>query len=1442
MRRILIVGLLIAPFSLVPGHLFAGQSVEIVSDIDAVSAGFEISSSDLSRTDLNIRIPAISLMPIELNSTQYQEVLLPVAEHMTNAEISEEGKPDIPALTTLVAIPDQAGVRLNVTNSGYDVFENIDLAPVQPAQPESDPTPVPFGIDNIAYSTDAFYPGELADVSKPAIMRDVRFVQVALYPVQYNPVRRELRVYRDLSVSLSYDGPVVNPKEVHHRYLSEGFYPIYKGMISNFDELFSTAQAKRGGYMIIAKPMFIDSLKALVEWKHRMGYAVELVSTHDIDPTDNNPSTIQVFNYIRSAYNTWEVPPEYVMIVGDLDNLTQTGIVDYPYSYYASDHEYACVEGTDYLPELFVGRMSVDNMTEFRKAIAKIFKYERNPQMFDPQHWIRGLSVGFTMFATARLTTLWVRQLQMQHGFVRVDTVYGSSDPNGRIRQYLNEGRAMTQYRGEGGVDGWWGPSFYISDLNALLNNQKLGVMAILTCGTGNFGGECLGEEWLVAGLNPDSLKGGPAYYGVSDGGTHTKWNNPIMVGYFWGIFGENNYHFASAAVRGKMQQYMTFPRYRGNGSYVEQYFHTYNMLGDPGLELRTAIPKYILVAHADTVSLGLNHYEVTVTDSNNIPVSGAYVTLIKKNDFVEELFSVEKTDEAGNAILYFDAPTTGTMALTVSGQNLIPFLGNVEIVTSEIAIGNDSTAIDDDSNGNSWGNADGLVSPNETIEITLALKNFGTGLSATDVEATLESLDEHLVVLDNSRSYGDIAPGQVVVGSQPFLVSMAPDAVDGDIYRLELNVTDQNQGNWRSLVEIPISAPGFAVAGVAVSDENNRLDQGDTAAIVVTLLNRGTVAAQGVDGYVTTEDDYSIILSGNCSFGDIPVDSSRAGTSISLATAARIFDGHSVNLMLHTTMASGIRSEVPFSVSVGAPSTSDPTGPDAYGYYMYDNTDTGYTPHPTYQWIDTAPRQGGQGTRLVFSPTDDKSILVSLPFDFRYYGKAYQHIIVSINGFIATDTARMDMGGNYWANFFNWPIPDPGNAGGQISPFWDDLRLNTPTSKGIFTWNDTVNHVFVIEYDSLANVNPPPGGAVEWFEVIITDPAYHPTLTRDSEILFQYRAVVNNQDAEENYSSVGFEDPSETIGLQYSYDNTYPPTAATLISGRAIKITTNTGGGGIKGTVNLYGGGQNGGVVVMTSTGQYRITDAVGDYWIKNIPPGNTSLTAQFDGFFPMTIDSLNVPADQTMDNIDFDMTACPVPTNFHASDSMEMVIELTWDAVTHGDLAGYNVYRSRWQNGQFVKLNTQPITSTNFIDLAVLDTNIYWYYVEAVYSGVGWTVNSMPSIKDSGNLLRITGASDGADRIPREFFLAQNYPNPFNPSTSISYGLPSDAHVKIEIFNLLGQRIKALVNEEQSAGYKRITWDGRDDLGKAISSGTYLYRLRAGEKELTMKMLLLK
>lgn len=95
---------------------------------------------------------------------------------------------------------------------------------------------------------------------------------------------------------------------------------------------------------------------------------------------------------------------------------------------------------------------------------------------------------------------------------------------------------------------------------------------------------------------------------------------------------------------------------------------------------------------------------------------------------------------------------------------------------------------------------------------------------------------------------------------------------------------------------------------------------------------------------------------------------------------------------------------------------------------------------------------------------------------------------------------------------------------------------------------------------------------------------------------------------------------------------------------------------------------------------------------------------------------------------------------------------------------------------------------------------------------------------------------------QLPKEFDIRQNYPNPFNPTTVIQYALPKTSFVKITIYNVLGQRVRNLVDEEQGPGYKKIHWDGRDDAGVEVSSGVYFYRIKAGDFVECKKMTLLK
>jgi len=95
---------------------------------------------------------------------------------------------------------------------------------------------------------------------------------------------------------------------------------------------------------------------------------------------------------------------------------------------------------------------------------------------------------------------------------------------------------------------------------------------------------------------------------------------------------------------------------------------------------------------------------------------------------------------------------------------------------------------------------------------------------------------------------------------------------------------------------------------------------------------------------------------------------------------------------------------------------------------------------------------------------------------------------------------------------------------------------------------------------------------------------------------------------------------------------------------------------------------------------------------------------------------------------------------------------------------------------------------------------------------------------------------------RAPISFSLNANYPNPFNPATTISYEIPQTANVKLTIYNSLGQLVNTLINTKQNAGTKTLTWDGRDQAGKMVSSGIYIYRLQADGFTQSRKMLLLR
>ncbi len=175
---------------------------------------------------------------------------------------------------------------------------------------------------------------------------------------------------------------------------------------------------------------------------------------------------------------------------------------------------------------------------------------------------------------------------------------------------------------------------------------------------------------------------------------------------------------------------------------------------------------------------------------------------------------------------------------------------------------------------------------------------------------------------------------------------------------------------------------------------------------------------------------------------------------------------------------------------------------------------------------------------------------------------------------------------------------------------------------------------------------------------------------------------------------------------------------------------------------------------------------------------------------------------------------------------------VTIQWETASESGNVGFNILRSLTEAGEYKPINEKLIPRDTsgkykFSDKSIQAGRKYWYKLEDV---------STSGIKTQhGPVLAEVAA-------PKEFDLSQNYPNPFNPTTTIRYQIPKTVKVKLEVFNIMGQSVRTLVDDSKEPGYHLVLWDGLTNAGVPASSGVYYYRISAGDFVMSKKMALLK
>ncbi|MBN1199185.1 MAG: PKD domain-containing protein [Bacteroidales bacterium] len=640
------------------------------------NAGFNLVASETSAIEVVYSVPVFALEDQTINGEAMKNIMLP-----GNFLFNDAGAPNLPGTGRYIAIPQGSVPTVRIVSQRTEVIHNVNIQPAPVIPADNDNNPLDFTKNMEIYGKDALYPASPVTISEVTQIRGTDAVILGVTPFQYNPVTKDLIVYRDIQIAIDCEGGtgVYGNDRLRSPYwdglmsdaiLNYSVLPAIDYSARINEKLQNPTEDDECEYMIITPTGddFISWADSIAKFRNEQGI---LTKVFTVDEVGGNTTTA-IEGFINNAYNTWSTPPAACLILGDYGTNGAINVIAPIWNNYcASDNIYADVN-SDQMPDVILARMTANNDAQLTTFITKFLSYERNPETdtafynhpitalgWQTERWFQICSEvvgGYFLHVKGRQPT---RINALYGGNPNVDpwstatntsTVLNYFGPNGlgyipatpqelggftggtstQVTNAINAGSFVLQHRDHGAETLWGEPSYSNNNINQLDNTQLIHIFSI-NCLTGkyNWGSECFTEKFhrhTKNGYNSGALS--------VTGASEVSYSF-VNDTYVWGLM-DNLWPdfmpamtsqvehrgllpaFGNAAGKYFLQQ-SSWPYNTNNKSVTYNLFHHH---GDAFSCLYDTVPAELDVDHDTIIMYGSTTFPVTATEFSIIALS----------------------------------------------------------------------------------------------------------------------------------------------------------------------------------------------------------------------------------------------------------------------------------------------------------------------------------------------------------------------------------------------------------------------------------------------------------------------------------------------------------------------------------------------------------------------------------------------------------------------------------------------------------------------------------------------------------------------------------------------------------------------------------------------------------------------------------------------------